>query len=419
MKNAFPGHFANDPADLQRLWDDCLFVMDANVLLNLYRYSDTTRDEFFSIFEQLKDRLWISHQVGKEYLKNRLKVISDQAKLYDAAIEGLRDLKASFENSNQHPFVSPAVLGDCIRSFDHIVGELEANKARHGLKVNEDDVKARVSQIFDGRVGEPYSSDRLEEIIKLGETRYENKVPPGFKDAGKGGGKALEDRLGPYGDYIGWLQLLDKAKGSNKNVIYVTGDHKEDWWLKLSGKTIGPLPELIDEFVSVVSKQFYMYLPDRFLERAGEFLDQKVSPQAVDEVREANKEVSDSIDSGSIPPGPLNRIINAHRPIGYWHLSPETTDFEKTAIESGRAHSPAALKSRLNSFRVSLKECDALLERINNERSCRLVDEVSTDFQGLDIEALKDLYDATKQDRMIIQKLIADHRFLLSMTVEN
>ncbi|MEG8202411.1 PIN domain-containing protein [Pseudomonas sp. 5FOS] len=416
MKKAFPGHFANDPADLQRLWNDSLFVMDANVLLNLYRYSDTTRDEFLNIFDRLKDRLWISHQVAKEYLKNRLKVISDQAKLYDAAIDGLRELKASFENSNQHPFVSSSVLGECIRSFDQIVGELEANKAQHGQKINEDDVKARVSQIFDGRVGEPYSSKRLEEIIKLGEVRYENKVPPGFKDAGKGGGKALEDRLGPYGDYIGWLQLLDKAKASNQNVIYVTGDHKEDWWLKLSGKTIGPLPELIDEFVSTVSKQFYMYLPDRFLERAGEFLDQKVSTKAVDEVREANKEASNLVDSVSAAEGPVSRILNAYKTIGSWHLSAATSDLDTRIDESDRSLSP--LKSRLKTFRIRLRECDILLERINNERSCRLVDGVSADFQGIDDEALSELYDATKQDQAIFKKLIAEHRYLLNRMPE-
>jgi len=412
MKTAFPGHFANDPADLQRLWDDSLFVMDANVLLNLYRYSDTTRDEFFKIFEQLKGRLWISHQVAKEYLKNRLKVISDQAKLYDAAIDGLRDLKVDFENSNQHPFVSPAVLTDCIRSFDQIVGELEANKARHGQKVNEDDVKARVSEIFEGRVGQPYSSERLEEIIKLGEVRYENKTPPGFKDAGKGGGKALEDRLGPYGDYIGWLQLLDKAKASSQSVIYVTGDHKEDWWLKLSGKTIGPLPELIDEFVSIVSKQFYMYLPDRFLERAGEFLHQKVSPQAVDEVREANKEVSGSIDSVSAADVPANRVFNPFKIMGIWNKELVPQDLETMSAEPDLSSS--ALNSRLKLYVIKLKECDALLARVRDERACRLMDEASADFQGLDDEALKALFESVKDDQAILRKLITKHRFLAS-----
>ncbi len=299
MKKAFPGHFANDPADLKRLWENCLIAVDANVLLSLYRYSESTKSEFLDVFKMLSGRLWIPHQVAKEYLKNRLKVISDQAKSYDEAIQGLEALRKSFENPKQHPFVSAEVLGDFVKSFDLIIGELKSNKARHDSKINEDDIKAVVSDIFDGKVGAGYTDLQLEQIIKDGEVRYENKIPPGFRDAAKAGGKSLEERLAPYGDYIGWQQLLDKARVDQCDVIYVTGDNKDDWWLKMSGKTLGPLPALVEEFMSTTSKAFYMYLPERFLQLAGEFLKQDVSEQAVDEVREARQDepltISDSL----------------------------------------------------------------------------------------------------------------------------
>ena len=81
----------------------------------------------------------------------------------------------------------------------------------------------------------------------------------GFKDAVKAGGKTFEDRLAPYGDFVGWMQLLEKAKNDAINIIYVTGDNKEDWWLKQSGKTLGPLPALVVEFTKFTSKQFYQY----------------------------------------------------------------------------------------------------------------------------------------------------------------
>lgn len=287
MKKAFPGHFANDPEDLKRLWENCLIAVDANVLLSLYRYSESTKNEFLDVFKMLSGRLWIPHQVAKEYLKNRLKVISDQAKSYDEAIQGLEALRKSFENPKQHPFVSAEVLGDFVKSFDLIIGELKNNKSRHDSKINDDDIKTVVGDIFDGKVGGGYTDSQLEQIIKDGEVRYENKIPPGFRDAGKAGGKSLEERLAPYGDYIGWLQLLEKARIDQCDVIYVTGDNKEDWWLRMSGKTLGPLPALVEEFMSATSKAFYMYLPERFLQLAGEFLKQDVSEQAVEEVREA------------------------------------------------------------------------------------------------------------------------------------
>lgn len=290
MKTVFPGHFANDPEDLKRLWEDSVIALDANVLLNLYRYSEGTRKEFIDVFEKLKERLWISHQVAKEYLKNRLKVISDQAKTYDAAIKGLLELRENFEDHKQHPFVSAEVLGDCTRSFDLIIGELRANKERHDKKLNDDDIKEAIAQIFDGKVGGGYPDDELEKLIVSGAARYLNKIPPGYKDADKKVGPSLEERLSPYGDFVGWRQLLDKAVSDKCNVIFVTGDNKEDWWLHQSGRTIGPQPALIEEFVTLTARRFYMYSPDGFLQQAGSFLRKEVSTQAMEEARRVGEE---------------------------------------------------------------------------------------------------------------------------------
>lgn len=43
MRTMFPGHFRPNEEDFQALWADCMFAVDANVLLNLYRYSPDTR----------------------------------------------------------------------------------------------------------------------------------------------------------------------------------------------------------------------------------------------------------------------------------------------------------------------------------------------------------------------------------------
>lgn len=291
MRNFFPGQFANDPEKLQELWGGALIALDANVLLNLYRYSDSTRAALINVLELLKDRVWITNQVAKEYFSNRLKVISDQAKLYDGSIAELEKLRSGFENQKQHPFIGAETLAGFVESFDKVVEELRVNKEVHDRRIYEDDIKNKLGDLFEGRVGSGYELGKLEEIIVEGAARYQQKTPPGFKDSSKGGdGVSLNDRCAPYGDYIGWLQLMDKSKDQQVGVIYVTGDVKEDWWLKQSGKTVGPLPELIEEFMNVTSKSFYMYQPDRFLEYANSFLHQEASPDAVEEIREVRLE---------------------------------------------------------------------------------------------------------------------------------
>lgn len=290
MKSAFPGHFANDPDDLKALWEDSLIVVDANVLLSLYRYSDNTRNEFLDVFGKLKERLWIPHQVAKEYLKNRINVISDQAKSYEDAIKNIEALRKGLESSKQHPFISGELLKDTFECFDRVIAELKQSKEQYDNKINNDDIKNIVGDIFDGKVGVGYSDERLEQAITEGKVRYDNNVPPGFKDIKKSGGASFEDRLAPYGDYICWLQILDKSTSDKCNIIFVTGDLKDDWWLRPNGRTVGPLPELIEEFVRKTSQRFYMYMPDRFLQRAGDYLKQAVSQEAMKEARDVQLE---------------------------------------------------------------------------------------------------------------------------------
>ena len=291
MKNSFPGQFSNKPDKIKELWDNGIIALDANVILDLYRYSDSTRAALLNVLELLKERVWISHQVAKEYFSNRLKVIGDQAKLYDSAISELGKLKAGFENQKQHPFIGVEALQGFVESFDRVVEELKVNKGMHDGRIYEDDIKDKLGELFEGRVGTGYEAERLESLILAGAVRYQHKVPPGFKDASKGSEDgSLSDRCAPYGDYIGWVQLMEKSKASGVGVIYVTGDNKEDWWLKQSGKTVGPLPALVEEFISETNNSFYMYQPDRFLEFANSFLHQEASPEAVEEIRETRSE---------------------------------------------------------------------------------------------------------------------------------
>ena len=407
MKKEFPGHFANDSADLKRLWDDGLIVLDTNVLLNLYRYSESTKKEFIEIFFKLKDRLWIPHQVAKEYFKNRLKVISDQAKTYDDAIAGLKELRGKFENPKQHPFVSSAVLGDCIKSFDVIIGELAANKSRHDQITHDDDIKAALAEIFEGKVGEPFQDAELEEVIIEGAARYKDKIPPGFKDAGKGGGDTLADRLAPYGDYVVWRQLLGQAKSLPSNVIFVSGDFKEDWWLKSAGKTLGPLPALVDEFVAETSKSFYMYLPDRFLTLASEYLKQDVSAQAVEEVREVRMEdvAREPEASGDSPSAKKHWIAYSNRAP---HITADflRSAYQKSITEIGDTH------WRTSNVRLELTTHEWLLRELVNEFEHRNLHGVPGSYANFTDAELSERIEAERNKITSLHDVIAQLQML-------
>ena len=85
MKKAFPGYYLPSASEIKNIWDTCLFVLDTNVLLDLYRYSSSTRDQLIDLLKSVEDRIWLPHQVAKEFLKNRPTVMLSQTSTYSDA----------------------------------------------------------------------------------------------------------------------------------------------------------------------------------------------------------------------------------------------------------------------------------------------------------------------------------------------
>lgn len=290
MRELFPGHFKESEKDLREIWDTSLFVFDANILLNLYRYSDTTRGEFLRILKKIRERAWLPNRAAEEYLNNRLSVIDQQERSYDDTAKSITSLKSNLENARQHPFVSQKIMKQVDGIFNALSEELQKNKSVHTKRISNDEIKDAISAIFKNNVGSPYEKSKLGEIIAEGEKRYKQKIPPGFKDGSKASDTEIfTEKCKKYGDLIVWTQVIDKAIESGKGIIFVTDDKKEDWWEIFKGKTVGPRPELVKEFKDRAKNTFHMYQADRFLELARENLDEHVSDAIVEEIREVRR----------------------------------------------------------------------------------------------------------------------------------
>src|SRR5437868_4000757 len=92
MRDLFPGFYYEYPTgeELSKLWEDAIFVFDANMLLNGYRYSPVSLNRYLEILDRLKEQLWIPYQAAYEYLENRKHVISSPIQSISSA-EGLLD----------------------------------------------------------------------------------------------------------------------------------------------------------------------------------------------------------------------------------------------------------------------------------------------------------------------------------------
>lgn len=288
MREVFSQHFATDPDRREKLWGNCFFVFDTNVLTGIYRRSEEARDAQYKLMRGLGDRLWIPHRVIYEFLDNRAKIVHDQAQLYAASVNELQGMLSGFEVVTKHPFLSAEVYREFNIVSQKVLAELEASREFHDARITNDDVKGVLAEILAGKVGSAFTEERLAEIVKEGEQRYAQNIPPGFEDKGKHKGSTITEEIRKrYGDLIIWYQVIDKAKTEQRPVILVTGDQKPDWWAEQSGKKLGPLPALIEEFNALSGQDFYLYSYHGFLDFANQYLDQKTSESVIEEVRES------------------------------------------------------------------------------------------------------------------------------------
>ncbi len=311
MRTQFPGHFRPTPEEFESLWNDCLFAVDANVLLNLYRYSPDTRQELERTLSSVKDRLFLPNQAAREFLKNRLNVTAGQAEEYTKAIRSISEISSTLSNKKRHPFLPDGELPKFEEHVATLIDQLEAQKTLLLERFMSDEILEFVDSLFSGRTGDPFEESHLKSIATEGENRYQHEIPPGYRDGKK---DSSGDPYRKFGDLIVWKQLIEKCKEISKPIIFVSDDKKDDWWLEQSGRTIGPRTELREEFFRDASRQFWMYSVDRFVEEAAKISKIKVSKAVIDEIvafREDARaaESLEGIEPSSIPTKIVHSVL--------------------------------------------------------------------------------------------------------------
>lgn len=290
MQKAFKEYYNLSEKEFSSLWKSAIFVFDTNTLLNFYRYSDATVVAFLQILEKLKDRIWIPFQIGKEFHEDRLSVINQQSKIYYESSTKITDIYNTFLSDSKNPFLDKDILDEFSKILEKVTKYLEGKKNSFTNKILEDDILLKITSLFENKVGENYTEEKLKELFSQGNKRYIDKIPPGYQDKSK-------PEPNKYGDYIIWNQIIDHAKNKKQPVIFISDDRKEDWWLIDSGKLIGPRPELRKEFYSSSNELFYMYQPFKFLEYAYKFLEIKIIQDTIDEVKDLKPFSEESLTS--------------------------------------------------------------------------------------------------------------------------
>jgi PIN like domain len=286
MRNLFPAYTQKSDDEINTIWHECSFVFDANVLLHAYCYSE--EHAFLSILGKVSDRLWLPHQAALEFYRNRTKVIkSDTTELTEipsqikALINELRLLL------KRHQTLDRTLVEETLQAAEELMisglkSQIDAAKGIYKSRGTNDEIEKQINALFTGKVGPNYTANQLEDIYRQGAIRYPLQIPPGFRDMGKGGSAQ-------FGDLLIWFQIIDQAKESQRSVIFVTDDHKTDWW---SSPGV-PRPELLQEIFEKTGVAFLMYTEEAFIRCAERILnlgyDDKVIEDSVREINEVGQ----------------------------------------------------------------------------------------------------------------------------------
>ena len=319
MKDGFKGFYNPGGDDLENVWNssDTIFVFDTNVYLNIYSYAEETKGDLFSVLDKIKKKLWVPNHVALEYQKRRLDVIDRERGTFTKItnvfnkfnnqinVEIIQSLGIEKKLPDLHKSLVD-FMSDFNALCDRFVsGSLEEQKKLKPDVRSGDEIRKKLDVILSGKVGQPFTQEELDEIYLEGENRFLNKIPPGFKDAGKGGDLSDFSYMGlsykrKFGDLIIWKQLIKEASREEvKNVVFITDDKKNDWWYGVGDKIIGPQERLQSEFYSLAKvDSFKMYDTVDFLKDAVIYLGTKVDERSFDDVKKSRVNITNS-SSGS------------------------------------------------------------------------------------------------------------------------
>lgn len=284
MRNRFPGHYRPSDADFKKLWSECLFVPDANILLHLFRYGEKTRAQVFDTLKRLVPRIWIPYRVGFEFQRRWRDVDQTNRDAYEKLTREIetegRKLGGLFNEYTRHQTIDVKKEQQTIDEFiKDLCKRLSESKENHPTREDAEKIFGDISDLIGDSVGERPASEQLDRLSKEAQQRYDNLVPPGYRDAK---GKDGQDK---YGDFFIWSEVLGKAKAEQKPIIVITDDVKEDWWQEFRGEKIGPRPELVEEMKLSSGQDFYLYTLSQFLDFAGKFLNRKPDTAAIEEIK--------------------------------------------------------------------------------------------------------------------------------------
>ncbi len=224
--------------------DSCIFVIDTNVLLLPYGTSSQSILEMKKVYKKLIDenRFIIPGQVVREFAKNRPEKIKEVFQQLSDKRSSLKKLNlGNYPLLNEMPCYSQAaeteqcinkLIDDYHRQIGQIIEAVRSWSWNDPVSSIYKDLFTS-DLVFDPEIDIDYVKNELSR-------RYTNRIPPGFKDGGK--------QDAGIGDLLIWHTILEVGKNKKRDIVFVSGEKKTDWFYRSGSQNLYTRFELVYEF---------------------------------------------------------------------------------------------------------------------------------------------------------------------------
>lgn len=283
MRDEFWGYIPLNQNSFKQLWKEADFFLDANILLDLYRYSSQSRAKSFELFASVQKRVYISEIALREFFKHHQSIYYDNKNIKSLVCADIKldAIREKLSNRRHSLYDKDHALKLVDKFENELISYLESIEEK--LESNGDTTLERIIDLLEFNIIKGFNPEEIEKKYKEGQKRFESRIPPGYKDDKKEGNEK-------YNDFLNWEIMIKYALDNNKNIIFVSEDLKEDWITRIHGKDIGPREDLLNEFYRRTNgKMIYIYNTYGFIENYNKHIKASNTDELLKEIQDIEK----------------------------------------------------------------------------------------------------------------------------------
>lgn len=247
MKSKFSGYYKYSDDELNSILSESVYTLDYSFLLDINTLSHGRL--ILDILQQYSDRLWLPYDTAWMYHQKIKETIEDQIKRVITAKKYLTSFKHVTDDAMNHPYIAEELKNKYDLLMKLTIEALDKESKYLTNSLVNSDIKTKILNLFEGKVGEEYNSSELKIIYEEGAEMNKRLAPPCVNLI------TSDCERERFHYYIIWKQIQKKViEDNDKSVIFITNKLTENWFLNHRNKFCVTSPILRTEFERITNK---------------------------------------------------------------------------------------------------------------------------------------------------------------------